>query len=86
MRGNQLRLWLASLSYVLVNALRRVGLKGTALAHAQVGTIRTRLLKVGALVKVTVRRIYVALSSVFPLQALFAQVLHNLQRAYPLQT
>jgi len=49
MRGNQLRLWLASLSYVLVNALRRVGLKGTALAHAQVGTIRTRLLKLGGL-------------------------------------
>ena len=85
MRGNQLRLWLASLSYVLVNELRRMGLQGTALASAQVGTIRTRLLKVGALVKVSVRRIYVALSSVFPLQALFTQVLRNLQRAYPLR-
>jgi len=86
MRGNQLRLWLASLSYVLVNELRRVGLKGTALAHAQVGTIRTRLLKLGALVKVSVRRISVALSSVFPLQAIFAQVLRHLQGAYPLRT
>ena len=85
MRGNQLRLWLAALAYVLVNELRRVGLRGTALARAQVGTIRTRLLKLGGLIRISVRRVVVALSSVFPLQRLFAQALANLQRAYPLR-
>src|SRR5213593_4919929 len=85
MRGNQLRLWFSSVAYVLVETLRRVGLAGTALARAQVGTIRTRLLKLGALVTVSVRRVVIALSSVFPLQRLFAQALANLQRAYPLR-
>ena len=85
MRANQLRLWLASLSYVLVNELRRVGLAGTSLARAQAGTIRTRLLKIGALVRISVRRVYVSLSSVFPLQRLFARALLQIQQAYPLR-
>jgi hypothetical protein len=85
MRANQLRLWIASLAYVLVHELRRVGLRGTALARAQVGTIRLRLLKIGATVRVSVRRVRIAFSSVFPLQHLFVQVLHQLQRAYPLR-
>ena len=85
MRANQLRLWFSSVAYVLVETLRRVGLAGTALARAQVGTIRTRLLKLGALVTVSVRRVVIALSSVFPLQKLFARALANLQRAYPLR-
>jgi hypothetical protein len=80
MRANQLRLWLSSLAYTLVVQLRRLGLRGTALADAQVGTIRTRLLKVGALVRLSVRRIQISLSSVFPLQRLFQQALANLQR------
>jgi len=80
MRANQLRLWLSSLAYTLVVQLRRLGLHGTALADAQVGTIRTRLIKVGALVTLSVRRIQVSLSSVFPLQPLFHQALANLQR------
>ncbi len=79
LRGNQLRLWLSSMAYVLVNELRRVGLRGTPLARAQAGTIRTRLLKIGGVVKVSVRRVAVALSSVYPLQALFRQVLRNIQ-------
>jgi len=83
MRANQLRLWFASVAYVLVATLRRVGLAGTALAQAQVGTIRTRLLKLGALVTVSVRRVVIALSSVFPLQRLFAHALANLQRLRP---
>jgi DDE family transposase len=83
MRANQLRLWFASIAYVLVNELRRVGLRGTELARAQVSTIRCRLLKLGALVTVSVRRVAVALSSVFPLQRLFERVLTNLERAYP---
>lgn len=80
MRANQLRLWFSSLAYTLVVQLRRLGLRGTALAEAQVGTIRTRLIKVGALVRLSVRRIQISLSSVFPLQRLFYQALANLQR------
>ncbi|MGH7802979.1 MAG: IS1380 family transposase [Candidatus Binatia bacterium] len=85
MRANQLRLFFASMAYVLVNELRRAGLAGTALAKAQVGTIRARLLKIGAVVRISIRRIYLALSSVFPLQDLFRQALVNLRAAYPLQ-
>lgn len=84
MRANQLRLWLASLSYVLVNEMRRVGLTGTQYARAQVGTIRTRLLKIAGIVKLSVRRVMISLSSVFPLQDLFARMLANIRRAYPL--
>lgn len=79
MRGNQLRLWIASLAYTLAQALRRVGLQGTSLASAQVSTIRVRLLKLSGLVRISVRRIRIALSSAFPLQDVFAQALHNLQ-------
>jgi hypothetical protein len=82
LRGNQLRLWIASLAYTLAQALRRMGLAGTALAKAQVDTIRLRLLKLSGIVKISVRRIRVALSSAFPLQAVFAQALRNLQ-TYP---
>jgi hypothetical protein len=85
LRANQLRLWIASVAYVLVHELRRVGLQGTALARAQVATIRTRLLKLGGIVRLSVRRIVVALSGVFPLHALYRQALANLQRGYPLR-
>jgi hypothetical protein len=70
-------------AYVLVHELRRVGLRGTALAHAQVTTIRPRLLQLGGIVRVSVRRIAVALSGVFPLRRLLVAVLTNLQTAYP---
>jgi len=79
MRGNQLRLWIASLAYTLAQALRRIGLAGTSLATAQVSTIRVRLLKLSGLVRISVRRIRVALSSAFPLQDVFAQALRNLE-------
>ena len=82
MRGNQLRLWIASLAYSLAQALRRIGLAGTALAKAQVDTIRLRLLKLSGVVKISVRRIRVSLSSTFPLQAVFARVLRNLADAH----
>jgi hypothetical protein len=85
MRANQLRLWLAAVAYTLVNHLRHSGLCGTELARAQVSTIRSRLLKLGARITISVRRLVASLSSAFPLQALFAHVLANLQRAYPLQ-
>jgi Transposase DDE domain group 1 len=79
MRGNQLRLWIASLAYTLAQALRRIGLQGTSLATAQVSTIRVRLLKLSGLVRISVRRIRIALASAFPLQDVFAQVLRNLK-------
>ena len=68
MRGNQLRLWLASMAYVLLCALRRIGLAHTQFAEATCGTIRLKLLKIGALVRVSVRRIKVAMASACPHQ------------------
>jgi hypothetical protein len=85
MRANQLRLWFAAVAYTLLNHLRHSGLRDSELARAQVSTIRARLLKLGARVTVSVRRVAASLSSAFPLQPLFAHVLANLQRAYPLR-
>ena len=79
--ANQFRLLLASAAYVLIEHLRRVGLKGTELAQAQVSTIRTRLLKIGARVVVSVRRIYLSLASGYPLRGLFRQVAVRLAAA-----
>lgn len=66
MRANQLRQWFASMAYVLVTALRRIGLAGTELATATCGTIRLKLLKISALVTRSVRRIRVAMASSCP--------------------
>ena len=66
MRANQLRLWFASMAYGLVCALRRIGLAHTQLAEATCGTIRLRLLKIGALVTASVRRIKIAMASACP--------------------
>ena len=81
MAANQLRLWFASMAYVLVAELRRRGLQGTSLENAQAGTIRTRLLKIAGLVKISARRIYVSLSSVHPLHHVFAHAIGRLQAA-----
>ena len=78
MRANQIRLALSTIAYTLLSALRRLGLKDTPLAAAQCGTIRTRLLKIGARVVVTARKIWVSLSSAFPLQPTFAAAYHRL--------
>ena len=67
MRANQLRLWFASMAYVLLCAVRRIGLSHTRLADATCGTIRLKLLKVGALVRVSVRRIKFAMASSYPM-------------------
>jgi len=83
LRGNQLRLYFSSVAYVLISELRRVGLKGTELEKAQVGTIRTKLFKVGAFVKVSFRRIYLAMSSSYPYSDLFGKVASNIKNAYP---
>jgi hypothetical protein len=79
MRANQYRLYLSVMAYILVNGLRRIGLKGTELASAQVSTIRLKLLKIGAQIRVTVRRVWVSLASSFPLQPAFAQIYTNLR-------
>jgi hypothetical protein len=83
LRANQLRLWFSAMAYVLVAELRRTALVGTALASAQAGTIRLRLFKLAALVRVSARRIVLSLSSSYPLQALFKQALANLTAALP---
>ena len=66
MRANQLRLWFYSMAYVLLCALRRIGLRDTDFANATCGTIRLKLLKIGALVRVSVRRIRIAMASACP--------------------
>jgi hypothetical protein len=73
MRANQLRLWFASAAYVLLCALRRIGLKGGQFAKATCGTIRLKLLKIGALVRVSVRRIKIAMASACPYQQEFGR-------------
>jgi hypothetical protein len=81
MRANQLRLWLASMAYVLLCALRRIGLAHTQFAQATCGTIRLKLLKLGALVRVSVRRIKVAMASACPYQNEFALAYARLRNA-----
>lgn len=73
MRANQLRLYLSTMAYVLVSGLRRIGLQATELAAAQAATIRLRLLKIGALVRVTVRKVWISLPRSYPWPALFVQ-------------
>jgi hypothetical protein len=84
MRANQIRLFFSSIAYVLLNALRRPGLAGTELARAQCETIRSRLLKVGALVRVTVRKVWVPLASSCPYAAVFRRAHADLVRLSPL--
>jgi hypothetical protein len=72
MRANQLRLWFASMAYVLLCALRRLALQPTQFAKATCGTIRLKLLKIGALVRTSVRRITFAMASGYPYQRDFA--------------
>jgi hypothetical protein len=80
MRANQLRLWLSSVAYTLLMALRQFGLQGTEMATARCDTIRLKLLKLGALVRTTVRRVWISLSESCPYQRVFAQVYENLMR------
>lgn len=82
MHANQLRIWLAGVAYLLMVEFRKTALAGTELARAQTHTIRVRLLKVGALVKVSIRRVRIALSSVFPLKSVFAQALELIKGTY----
>src|SRR6266536_2764637 len=81
MRANQLRLWFASMAYVLLDSLRRVALQATDLANATCGTIRLKLLKIGALVTISVRRIKLAMASGCPYKAVFATAHRTLSTA-----
>jgi Transposase DDE domain group 1 len=83
MRANQLRLWFSSVAYLMMSALRRLGLKDTDLAKAQCDTIRLKLFKIGARITITTRKIWISLSSSYPLANLFARVCSNLARASP---
>ncbi len=79
MRANQMRLYLSAMAYILVSGLRRLGLKATELAQAQVATIRTKLLKIGAQIRVSVRKVWVSMASSYPWQDLYQQVWTNLR-------
>ena len=84
MRSNQIRLYFSSIAYCLMQALRELGLAGTKMAQAQCSTIRVRLLKIGARVRVTVRKVWISMASGHPARELFATVYGNLQRLTPL--
>jgi hypothetical protein len=82
--SNPLRLWLAAFAYLLMERVRTLGCHGTELAQATAGTLRVRLLKVAAQVRISVRRVYVQLSSAFPMQELFSRCARRLrQRVIP---
>jgi hypothetical protein len=80
MRANQVRLYLSTVAYIVLRALREFGLRGTELAQAQCGSIRWKLLKIGGVIRVTVRRVVVALSEACPFREVFTQVWENLRR------
>jgi len=83
MRANQIRLFFSSIAYTLLEALRRLGLAGTSMAQAQCQTIRLRLLKIGALVQVTVRKVWVRLASSCPSADIFREAFANLDKLRP---
>ena len=85
MHANQLRLYFSSVAYLLLQTLRRIGLQGTAMANAQCTTIRAKLLKIGAQVQATVRRVWFRMAGGYPYTDTFAQAFDNLQKIPPLR-
>ena len=83
-RGNQVRLYFSTVAYVLLHILRRVGLQGTDLEKAQCGTIRLKLLKIGAQVRVTFRKVWISMATGYPYIDLFAEVYRKLRALTPL--
>jgi hypothetical protein len=79
MRANQLRLYFSVMAYVLMSGLRRLGLQATDWAQAQVSTIRTKLLKIGAQIRVSARKVWVSMASSYPWQAIYQQIWSNLR-------
>lgn len=82
--ANQLRLYFASVAYILMNELRKAGLERTELEQAQCSTIRLKLFKIGAVVTISVRRVLVNFSSSYAYQDIFSRVLYNIKIRYPL--
>jgi hypothetical protein len=80
MRSNQLRLYFSSFAYVLMQTLRHLGLEGTSMARAQCDTIRLKLFKVGAHIRISVRRVRIAFSESYPYAGLFRQIMQRLQQ------
>jgi hypothetical protein len=80
MRGNQLRLYFSSIAYMVMHDLRRLALKGTELERAQSTTIRLKVLKIGAQIHVTVRRVWIRMAAGYPYKDAFQQAFDNLQQ------
>jgi hypothetical protein len=80
MHSNQLRLYFSSVGYVLIQALRRLGLAGTDMAKAQCDTIRLRLFKIGAKIKITVRKVWISFAESCPFRRIFNQALANISK------
>ena len=85
MKANQLRLWFSAMGYVLMNELRRRALQGTEFAEATCQTIRLKLFKIGGLVRVSVRRVAVSLSTGYPYREQFLTAYRALRDLHPLQ-
>ena len=79
MKGNQLRLYFSALAYTMIEALRRMALRGTEWAQAQVDTIRRKLFKIGAIVRISARRIVLQLSSTYPWKEIYAHAFNALR-------
>jgi hypothetical protein len=86
MRANQIRLFFSSMAYVLLSAMRRIGLAGTPFEKSQCNTIRLKLLKVGALVRITVRKIWLSFSQSYPYSDWFMKILDKIRSAPPAMT
>ena len=84
-RSNQIRLYFSSIGYCVLEALRRLGLAGTKMARAQCTTIRLRLLKIGARIRITARKVWISLATGYPWAGEFEQVYANLERGEPLR-
>ena len=82
-RSNQTRLYFSSIAYCVLEALRRLGLAGTQMARAQCTTIRLRLLKIGARIRITARKVWISLASGYAWAEIFGQVYENLERGEP---
>lgn len=84
MKANQLRLWFSCAAYIILNELRNVGLRGTKFKKYQCDNIRLKILKIGAEIKISVRRVYVSLSESYPYKNIFHIIIENIKRRYPL--
>ena len=84
MRANQLRLYFSCIAYVILNEIRNIGLRGTNFEKYQCDNIRLKILKIGAEIKVSVRRVYLSLSQSYPYKDIFYKIIENIKRSYPL--